>query len=147
MANTPAVKTLTHLENDIILAIKNNIITFSGMLFANKLIDDDQYEDAGNARIPTKERARNLIAAVRDKIIEEDSRFLTLLDVFDSNRAEYEVIIGKLRQTYKKNGNTKNSNCSICGHCQIEYSWGWIRRGGAETTKMLKKCCFKRGLI
>ena len=52
MANQPGYKTLVSLEEDIILAIKNNVESFSGMLFQHNLIDSNQYDDARNTTIP-----------------------------------------------------------------------------------------------
>ena len=104
MANQPGYTTLVSLEEDIILAIKDKVESFSGMLFQNNLIDSNQYDDARITTIPAHKRARDVMAVVRGKVMGEDSLFGTLLTIFDSDRAQNKDIIGKLRETYKKKG-------------------------------------------
>lgn len=113
MANQPGFNTLVSLEKDIILATKNNVINFSGLLFQHNLIDGDQYGVARNTRNPANERARDVMDVVRGKVEEDDSLFETLLTIFDSDRAQNKVIISKLRETYKEKGSYQYPACAV----------------------------------
>ena len=104
MANQPGYRTLVDLEDDIIIAIRGQLISFSGLLFQHGLIDIDEYDEARITRNPVQERARNVMAAVRNRVTVDESCFETLLTIFDQDRAQNRVIIGRLWETYEQRG-------------------------------------------
>ena len=96
MTNTVEFTVMQVLNDDLQLAIKNDIIAFSGKLFANNLINQDEYEDARNGKNSKRERVSGLIDAVRANVQKNRLNFKTLIQVFDSDRAQYSDILKKI---------------------------------------------------
>ena len=109
--NSPEYRTLQHHTTDLCLAVKQNLTSLSGALFADKLITQGSSDDLRNPMHSIEDRAAKLVGLVQDKVQQDSQNYGTFIKVLQKDLSQYGGILSSLKDTY--HGTLKVVNITV----------------------------------
>ena len=107
-------RTLITLNEDLILAMKNNVCQLGGVFVSRYLITPDQSSKLRNEHIPKESRTADLVYWIQSKVLESTANYHTFVNVLKlENEKFYKDILRKLHIAYSQFAQEGNS-CHDC---------------------------------
>ena len=127
-SNTAEYRTLQSLTNELSLAVKQDLTGVCGALFSVGLITRGICDELGNALLPKRERAAQLIGIIQDKVQEGPHNYQMFISVLEKQGlTQYGDILHKLEDTYKGMISLSTLNITVhvgssCSYRSLNYA-------------------------
>ena len=96
-------RTLTTHNEDLILAMSNNICQLSDLFVSGHLITPNQSSELRSKHYANTKRAADLVYLIQLKVLERAANYHTFVNVLKhKNECLYEDILKKLQKTYSR---------------------------------------------
>ena len=102
--NSAEYRTIVQCTPDLTTALKNDLVTLSGELFAAGLIAEDNAAALTNQSVGTAIRAAQLMEFVRNRISLDTKNYLIFIQVLLKRWDDHENILNILDRKYKELG-------------------------------------------